>query len=114
MQNNDFIKSINDSVLKVFRDYFTGVSEEELQVFINDLNEQIQKETIVNILEKIEIEDKTADKSIYSKAMKSIEEFSVESLIIIQDICIDLKIDIDKIAEYVAKEVLEDVLGSGI
>jgi hypothetical protein len=112
MQNNIDITKI---VLDIFKNEFPGAPEAEVQGLIDDIGQTIMAESTAKMVDEVEERQKEDEK--YAEEIKEI--FSKESVASAEDIkriseiCMlpHINIDMEKIYQEVATDVVKDVLG---
>jgi hypothetical protein len=109
MQEYNFLLKVNEIVKKFFSEYFSEVEESEIDKFIAEISEQIQIETFDKALSEIKEKDETLEKNKYENAKKLLVDFNVENFLNFANLCESLNINLDKILENTAKEILEDL-----
>jgi hypothetical protein len=107
---DETLQKADEEVVNIFKAHFKDATDEEVQAFISDANDQIGFETFLEALYKIEELDKTENKILFTEAKDILENFSIEKVIRFQEICNELSIDLDQIQSEVAEDVLSEVL----
>ena len=112
---------INKIVTEVFRSEFPGAHENEVLELIQNVGQTIIVESMAKTLDAIEENDKTEDKIHYHRVKDLMEaetdygtsgdESRGDMILEISNICVDLDIDLEKIYQEVATDVVRDVLG---
>lgn len=116
INNNKMVEGvdINSIILEVFQKEFPGASEGKIEGMIKEIGQTIIVESMAKALDEIEIKDLSEDKNLFNRVKSIMEAEGTQdenAVLEISKICIDLDVDLEKIYQEVATDVVKDVLG---